>query len=473
MDLLLLVVAGMVIFVQLAQSLIYFLQLLGAGYGLRRYHIAASELPPTDEELQELSKNGLPTVSILVPAYNEQATIVESVRSLLNLNYPNVEIVVVNDGSRDETLLRMMNAYRMRRCERSAYSNQIDHAKINQVYESVDHANLVFIDKENGGKADALNAGINAAKGELVASVDADSLLDKDSLRRVVATFLENPGTIAVGGMVRIVNGCTVENGQVTSVGLSSNLLVNLQTVEYLRAFILGRLSWSEIRTLMLISGAFGVFDRQALLEMGGYESETVGEDFELVVRVHRHFCEQGKNYGVKFVPNAVCWTQAPSDVRSLIRQRIRWQRGALETVFKHWRMFGRPRYGRAGSLGVGTTVVADVLGPPAELIGYVLFPSMYFMGLLSLEYMFLFLFFGLAYNTIISVTTLAMDQIRLNRTRFWQTLALIMVMVVENFGYRQFVNGCRLVGWMQYFINPKAHRWGDIKRSEFSPASS
>ena len=474
MELFLLLVAGLVIFVQLAQSGIYFLQLLGAGYGLRRYKISADEHLPSDEEFEALSEGeGLPTVSILVPAFNEQATIIDSVRSLLDLNYPHVEIVVVNDGSQDETLERMVNAYRMRRTERVAHSNQIEHQEVLQVYESCEHPNLLFIDKKNGGKADALNAGINLASGELVASVDADSLLDKNSLRHIVATFLQNEGTIAVGGMVRIVNGCTVEEGQVVSVELSSNLLVNFQIIEYLRAFILGRLSWSEIRTLMLISGAFGVFDRQALLEIGGYDSDTVGEDFDLVVRVHRHFRDSGKQYGVKFVPNAVCWTQAPSDVRSLIRQRTRWQRGALETVFRHLPMFGRVRYGRAGSLGVGTTVIADVLGPPAELLGYVLFPSMYFLDILSLEYMLLFLFFGMGYNTVVSVTTLAMDQIRLNRTRSWHTFALVLLMIVENFGYRQFVNGCRLVGWMQYFINPKAHRWGQIKRSEFSPAST
>ena len=473
MEIALVVIAGVVIFVQLAQSGIYFMQLIGAGYGLRRGQ-SSLERPRTDAELAQLADDGvLPVVSILVPAYNEQATIVESVRSLLDLNYPNVEIVVVNDGSQDETLPRMINAYRMRRCERPTYSNQIEHANVVQVYESASHPNLVFIDKENGGKADALNAGINAAKGDLVASVDADSLLERDSLRRVVATFLEHPGTIAVGGMVRIVNGCTVKNGQVTAVGLSSNLLVNLQTIEYLRAFILGRLSWSEIRTLMLISGAFGVFDRQALLEIGGYESNTVGEDFEVVVRAHRHFCESGRDYRVKFIPWAVCWTQAPSDVRSLVRQRIRWQRGALETMFRHIKMMGRPRYRRAGSLGMGTTFLTDVLGPPAELIGYMLFPTLYFMDVLSLEFMLLFVFFGFAYNTAISVSTLALDQMRLNRTRPWQTAALVLLMIVENLGYRQFVNGCRMVGWMQYFINPEAHDWGQIKRSEFSPASS
>ena len=263
-------------------------------------------------------------ISILAPAYNEETNIIESIQSLMMLNYAKYEIVVINDGSKDGTLKKLIDFFQLKKLS-YVYNVSIPTKPVHGIYRSPLPAynRLVVIDKENGGKADALNAGINVAKYPLVCSIDADSLLEQDALLKVVKPFLENPRRmVATGGIVRIVNGCTVERGNVTDIRLSKKWIPTFQVVEYLRAFLSGRMGWTAMNGLLVISGAFGLFRKSALIEVGGYNTNTVGEDMELVVRLHKFMHREKRDYRIGFVPDPVCWTEAPESVRNLSRQR-------------------------------------------------------------------------------------------------------------------------------------------------------
>ncbi|MEJ0065041.1 MAG: glycosyltransferase family 2 protein [Caulobacteraceae bacterium] len=317
-----------------------------------------------------------PPIALLAPAYNEALTVVESVRSLLSIRYPDFEIVVINDGSIDQTLQILIDTFQLELTQSRDYDLVVEHRPIRGLYVTRLHPRLLVIDKENGGKADALNAGINLATAPVVCSMDADSVLEPDSLLRAVQPFLEDPQrVIAVGGTIRVANGCDIADGRIVKIGAPRNLLALMQTVEYLRAFLMARLAWSQIDALTIISGAFGLFRRQAVLEVGGYAHGTVGEDMELVVRLHRHFRDAKKPYRIAFVPEPVCWTEAPESLKVLSRQRARWHRGALETFGRHRAMAFNPKYGAVGMVGFGWIVLSDVIGPPTEMLGYVLIP--------------------------------------------------------------------------------------------------
>ena len=283
-----------------------------------------------------------PAISLLVPAYNEEATIAASLRSMLQLAYPEFEIVVINDGSRDGTLKVLIEQFDLVLFP-EAVNPRLPTQPVRGVWRSRSHPNLRVIDKENGGKADSLNAGINVARHPLFCGVDADSLLARDSLRRVVRPFLRDPRMVASGGTVRVANGCEVQAGLLTRVGLPRNPWALFQVVEYLRAFLFGRLGWSEIGGMLIISGAFGLFRTDVVVDAGGYRPKTIGEDMELVVRLHRMLRERGVDYRIEFVPDPVCWTEVPEDRRTLANQRIRWQRGLSESLAGHWQlMFSR-----------------------------------------------------------------------------------------------------------------------------------
>ncbi len=296
-----------------------------------------------------------PPITVLAPAYGEELTCVESVRSLLTLDYPKHEIVVINDGSTDATLARLIAAFELGPRERLATA-EIPTARVRMVYQSRAYPNLWVIDKENGGKADALNAGLNYCNTPLLCAVDADTLLERDALTRIVRPFLEDARTVAVGGKIRVINDCTVRSGIVTEAKLPKNFLAALQAVEYLRAFLVGRVGWAAFNASLVISGAFGLFHRGSVVEVGGYGSkrttgETVGEDMELVVRMKRHFTDQGRPCRIEFVPDSVAWTEVPESLRVLGRQRDRWRRGLIESQWRHRTMMFNPRYGPTGMI--------------------------------------------------------------------------------------------------------------------------
>lgn len=409
-------------------------------------------------------------ISLLAPAFNEEATIAESIRSLLSLHYPNFEVIVVNDGSKDATLQVLIEAFGLRPVAR-AFESAVPHKPVRGVYGSRDYPRLLVVDKENGGKADALNAGISVCRTPLFCAIDADSILESDALLRVVQPFIDDPQrTIAAGGTIRIANGCKVRAGRVVEVGLPSRLLPLLQVMEYLRAFLMARLAWSEVNALILISGAFGIFRRAEAVEVGGYTLGTVGEDLEIIVKLHRLMREQGRDYRIQFIPEPVCWTEAPETLAVLGRQRSRWQRGALETFAKHKDMLFARRYGRIGILGMGNVLLVDVLGPLIEVIGYLLVPVFWALGLLSLDYFLAFVAVTFTFGITVSTGALILEELELRRVSGPGGLvALLAAAVVENFGYRQLNNLWRIRGWWQWLR--KSEAWGTMTRRGFATA--
>jgi cellulose synthase/poly-beta-1,6-N-acetylglucosamine synthase-like glycosyltransferase len=410
-----------------------------------------------------------PPVALLLPAFNEERSIVDSLRSMLAMNYPSFEVIAINDGSTDATLAALIEAFELEPVQRS-YEETIQHQPILGLYRSRIDPKLLVIDKGRGGKADALNAGINLSRAPIFCAIDADSILESDALLRAVRPFIDEPTRMAaVGGTIRIANGCRVDAGRVTGIGLPRNMLALFQTVEYLRAFLMARLAWSRLKTLTIISGAFGLFRRQVVVDIGGYTLGTVGEDFDLVVKIHRHFRDRREEYAITFVPQPVCWTEAPESWRVLGRQRSRWQRGALETFFRNKDMLFRPRYGRIGTLGFGHVLLVDVIGPPVEVLGYMLVPLMWALGLLAPEYLLAYLALTFVYGIFVSVSSLILEEIELQRyPRARDLLILTTAAVLENFGYRQINNLWRVRGFWQFFRGEQG--WGIMPRVGFKP---
>jgi cellulose synthase/poly-beta-1,6-N-acetylglucosamine synthase-like glycosyltransferase len=405
-----------------------------------------------------------PAISLLVPAYNEEASIADSIRSMLQLNYANVEIVVINDGSKDGTLAVLQREFALEPFPQAMHE-RLATQPVRAVYRSRLHPTLRVIDKDNGGKADSLNAGINLASHELFCGVDADSILERDSLQKVVKPFQRDPRVVASGGTVRVANGCDIEGGFLTRVNLPRNLWALFQVVEYLRAFLFGRLGWSQLNAMLIISGAFGLFRKDVVIEVGGYKPKTIGEDMELVVRLHRHLRAQGRDYRIEFVPDPVCWTEAPEDMQTLRNQRIRWQRGLSESLVPHMGLMFNRRGGAPGWLAFPFMVVFEWLGPIVELGGYLFMAFAWAYGLVSWEAFAIFLFVAIGLGILLSVSGLLLEEMAFHLyPRLGQLGLLAGVIVLENLGYRQLNSWWRLVGLWRWATQREA-RWGEMKR--------
>jgi cellulose synthase/poly-beta-1,6-N-acetylglucosamine synthase-like glycosyltransferase len=413
-------------------------------------------------------------VSIIVPAYNEAKVIVASVRSLLGAQYPNFEVLVVNDGSSDATLDELRAAFSLVEVGRVPRS-RLDTAPVRGVWVGAADERVVVVDKDNGGKADALNAGLSYARYPLFCAVDSDTMLDPDALPRLVWHFQAKPETVACGGIVRIVNGSSVVGTRVTRVRTPRSLLVNLQIVEYLRAFLVGRTGWSRLGMLLIISGAFGMFRREAVIEAGGYATDTVGEDMELVVRLHRLHRERGLPYRAAFVADPVCWTEAPTELRALARQRDRWQRGLLETLVRHRDMVGRRRYGRAGLLALPYLVLFEALGPLLEALAYPATAVALGVGRMDAAVALGILGLTFTYGLTLSFGALRIEERAFQRYARWRCLGRLMIaVVVENFGYRQWSTLVRARA--MWTLLRRRGDWGHIARAGYhhleAPAS-
>jgi cellulose synthase/poly-beta-1,6-N-acetylglucosamine synthase-like glycosyltransferase len=409
----------------------------------------------------------MPPISILAPAFNESANICQSVRAMLLLRYPEFEVVVINDGSKDETLRLLIDEFHLYKSARFS-GHQVPAGPIRAIYESVDPLPLVVIDKANSGKADSLNVGLNVARYPLVCTVDADSILEEDALLRAALPFVEDPDrVIAVSGIVRVANGCQVTAGRVVRVDVPKSWIARFQVVEYLRAFLGGRIAFSSYNCLLVISGAFGLFSKAALLAVGGYHTDTVGEDMELVVRLHHWARREHKDYRIVFEPEPVCWTEVPESLSILRRQRSRWQRGTIQTLWTHRGMIANPRYGLLGLAAFPYYVLFEMFGPVVELTGYVVTLVGLALNLISRDTALLFFLGSLTYGVLLSVASVLLEELTLRRyPKVQDLLILLIASVVEGLGFRQLLTIWRAQAFWHLFRNGQA--WGTMERKGF-----
>jgi len=406
-----------------------------------------------------------PPVCIIVPAYNEGTTIIASLRSILQLNYPKVEIVVVNDGSTDNTLEVLKSYFDMEEFP-EAPRISVPCAPIRGVYLSRRIDNLRLIDKENGGKADAINAGINLSRSPLFCCIDADSVLEPSSLLRVVQPFLTSSEVVAAGGTVRVANGCKVKNGHLIKRGIPKNPLALFQLVEYLRGFLFGRIGWSRIRGLLIISGAFGVFKKREVVMAGGYAKDTIGEDMELILRMYRTLNKAGKKHRIEFVPDPVCWTEVPESLKVFASQRKRWHRGLSESLYTNRELMFSKGSGTVGWVSYPFFILFEWLSPFVELAGYFFTVYLLAQGKASAIDSTIVFAFAVMLSVALSTVSFLLDEITFpGSIRIRSILVMIVVSFVECFGYRQLNMIYKIQGAYAWLANKK-HEWGVMTRT-------
>jgi peptidoglycan-N-acetylglucosamine deacetylase len=415
----------------------------------------------------------LPSISIIAPAYGEEATIVESVSSLLNLHYPDYEVIVVNDGSTDKTLQTLIDHFSLERID-SRIREHLKAAPVRGIYKNRYLPNLTVVDKVNGGKADSLNTGINIASKDYFCGIDADSLLESDSLLKMTAPFLDTDSEIiATGGNIIPVNGCSVEKGELIRVAIPRTFLPRLQTMEYIRSFIAGRVGWATLHCLVIISGAFGLFRKESVIASGGYltgrekfRKDTVGEDMELVVRLIRYTASKGKRGRINYVFNANCWTEVPENYDMLRRQRDRWQRGLLDIMTFHIRILFNPKFREVGLIAFPYFIIFEVIGPWIEFQGLIVFIVSLSMGLLTLPVVLLLMIGTIFMGIAVSIISFYIMGRGVDYFSKKDIGILIFYAFIENFGIRQFFSVSRLGGYINALRNKQG--WGRMVRRGF-----
>jgi cellulose synthase/poly-beta-1,6-N-acetylglucosamine synthase-like glycosyltransferase len=421
----------------------------------------------SDAHLPAVFSEFLPPVSLIVPAYNEASIIATTLRSLLQLEYGTFEVVCVNDGSTDNSLEVLKERFDLEaitqgpRCE-------IPCTTVRGIYRSRKYANLRVIDKANGGKADALNAGIRFSNYEHVCCIDADSILQRDSLAGIVKPFLDDPTTVAVGGTVRIANGCEVKDGHILRRGLPSSFMAKLQTLEYLRAFLFGSIGWAQMNALLVISGAFGLFKRQTLVDIGGYRTSTVGEDMELILRIHRYHRLNKIPYRVHFMADPVCWTEAPEDLKTLKNQRVRWHRGLAEGLSQNMELFFNKKAGFVGFFAFPFFLFFELLGPVVWLFGIAFLVVSLIEGWAQPDVVLALTAMTLASGIFLSTMGILLEEVFFHvqkRLRdFWWLFACA---IVENFGYRELNSVFQVAGISSWaFRRKNTGDWGQMTRN-------
>ena len=423
-------------------------------------------------------KKMLPSVSIIAPAYNEEKTIIESANSLLNLKYPEYELIIVNDGSKDNTLDVLINYFELTRVNYN-FDYKLKTKQVRGIYLNPSIPKMIVVDKQNGGKADSLNAGINISSKEYFCGIDADSLLEEESLLKLASLTLDTGvETPALGGNIFPINGCTVEQGQIKNKSIPKNRIAKFQTIEYIRAFMAGRLGWAYIRSLLIISGAFGLFSKKRVIEAGGYltssgkyERDTVGEDMELVVRISSFMKKQKKKHKICYCFNANCWTEVPEDLKTLRKQRYRWHKGLIDILFFHKKMMFNPKYGRVGIVAMPYFLIFEMLGPLVEIQGLFMVVVAMILGLLNMEIA-LILFIGtILMGVLVSISSLLIAEKDIKYFSLKDILILIGYAIIENFGPRQIFSLWRVSGFFQMLKKPGG--WDKPERKGFSNANT
>ena len=410
----------------------------------------------------------VPPVSILVPSYNEELTIIENVRSLLSLNYPEYEVIVINDGSQDNTLQVLIDEFNLKYLPNHAERRLLEATPINGVYHNPDYPSLYVIDKRNGGKADSLNAGINLSHYPLICTIDADSLLEKDALIRIARVYMENPDeTVAIGGSVRIANGCTIEDGIIKKVRLPDKILPMFQNIEYLKAFLGGRIGWSSINALLIVSGAFGVFRKDYVVKVGGYREGFPGEDMNIIIKLHRYMLENKLPYRIAFCPDAVCWTQAPDSFRILTSQRKRGGRGNIKNMWDYRFMVFNPKYKQVGLLTMPYNVIFETLNPYFKITGFFALLGYFLMDMTALPIVLTFVFINMLINMIFTCGALLLEELAFRRyPRVRDLVIMAGCSVLMTLGYDQLNAIWRFLGQIDFIRNKRT--WGVMVRKSW-----
>lgn len=414
-----------------------------------------------------LSTRFAPSVSVLAPMYNEEENAVTAIKSLLNLHYVNYDIIVINDGSKDHTAQKIIDAFDMERIKMSIYK-QIAFKTVKGVYRSKikSYNKLLFIDKENGGKSDALNAGLNFSKNDYVLCIDGDCLIMEDALQKVTKPILDSyTPVIASGGVIRIANDCSIKDGKLTGVHLAKKFIVKSQILEYIRSFLLSRMAWSKFKGLMIVSGAFGILDRKIAIQAGGYKTDTIGEDMEIIVRMQRYMYENKKKFKIKYIPDPLCWTEAPENTKILYRQRKRWAIGNIQTLAKHRKALLNPKYKVMGMISFPFWIFYERFGPLIEISGIVFFVIASYLGFVNWIYTISFLIatylFALMYSIFALITEEATFHLYKKPTEIWK---LIATAIAEPFTYHIFLLWPVLVGNIEVLFK-KSIKWGNMER--------
>ena len=443
-------------------SVIYILQMIMSFIKVRK---DSKSLLSNDYERYMYSDNLLP-ISLLIPAYNEEENVVQNIKSLLKMDYPNFEIIVVNDGSSDKTHEKIVEAFNLYQIE-SSQKVSIPTKEVRGVYYNVDYPNLLYIDKENGGKSDALNAGINASSYPLFACLDADSRLEKDALLKLSIEFNKDKNTIVAGGIVRIANGSVIRDGEFKGFSMPKRIIERFQIVEYYRSFLSGRVSWGISNSMLIVSGAFGVFQKQAVIEVGGYKTSTIGEDMEIVVRLHSYMRKHKRKYKIIFCEDAVCWTQGPMSLKDIRGQRRRWQIGLLDTLISHKNLLFNPKYRTVGLVAVPYFWIFELSGALIEVLGYFIIPFSLIMGELNIFFFVIYFLLATLLGIMLSIGSLILEQYtKKNAMTAKQYILISVYAILENFGYRQLITLFRVEGILKY--RKLRQTWGKIKRKEF-----
>ncbi|MEG0856018.1 MAG: glycosyltransferase [Terrisporobacter sp.] len=406
-------------------------------------------------------------VSILVPAYNEEETVNDCIKSLLHLDYPEYEIIVVDDGSKDNTSNVVIDAFNLKKVARPI-RRVVKSKKEKFIYEGIlrNNIKLTLVRKENGGKADALNMGINISKYPLFVTLDADSILQNDSMKNIVTPFIEDDTTIAVGGNIKVANQVVLDKGKVVKVFSPKKLLVIFQTIEYYRVFLTTRVWFNKFNGNLIISGAFGLFNKNSVVNIGGYDDDTIGEDMELVVKLHSFYRKNKIPYSIKYTHNAICWSQVPEKLGDFKGQRRRWHIGLMSSLYSHKYILLNPKYGIVGIFSFLYFIVYELFSCILDVLGLAIITISYFAGFLNMDFVITFLLLYIGFGVVISVTSIVLEgyvfkHIRSNRTIF----KLMCFSILESFGYRQLTSWYRISGFIGY-KNSK-HKWDKITRKK------
>ncbi|MFI0490256.1 glycosyltransferase [Flavobacterium sp.] len=416
-----------------------------------------------------------PSISIIAPAYNESLNIVENVRSILSSHYVNYDVIIVNDGSTDDSLSKLIEAYQLVEIDYDINEHIKTKPLRKGVYKSTNPAfdKLTVIDKENGGKADALNMGLNVSTSKYVACIDVDCLLLEDALQKMIKPFLEitDVKVIAAGGVIRISNSSIIRHGKLLDVNFPKTWLEQGQILEYFRAFLLGRMAWSRLNGLLVISGAFGLFDKKLAIKVGGYDTNTVGEDMEIIVRMRRYLEDTKQKYKVAYIPDPLCWTEAPYNYKTLISQRNRWTRGTIETLKRHRKIGFNPKYKTLGLISYPYWFFFERMAPIIEVAGILYFGILMFLHEVRWDYAFAFILMAYLFSVLFSIVAIVSEELSFNQYKKKSTgLKLVIIALIEPIVNHPVILYSAIKGNLDYYFN-KNKKWGEMVRKGMNNA--